>query len=216
VKVAPSIIAARFTDLQREITEVEKAGADLIHLDVMDGVFVPNITFGPMIVEAIDEVSTIELDAHLMITKPENYLRQFINAGLDWVSFHHEATAKPDECIKYIQTQKVRAGLAINPPTPFDQIKPFVERLDYLLIMTVNPGFYGQKFIDDVLRKIEEARDWITRRRLHCLIEVDGGINSKNAALVSQAGADIVVAGAGIFKTDNYKKAIEELRCSKV
>jgi len=216
VKVAPSIIAARFTDFQREITEVEKAGADLIHLDVMDGVFVPNITFGPMIVEAIDEVSTIELDAHLMITKPENYLRQFIDAGLDWVSFHREATGKPDECIKYIQAQKVKAGLAINPPTQFDEIKPFVERLDYLLIMTVNPGFYGQKFIDDVLRKIEEARDWITQRRLRCLIEVDGGINSKNAALVSQAGADIVVAGAGIFKTDNYKKAIEELRCSKV
>ena len=216
MKVAPSIIAARFTEFQREIAEVEKAGADLLHLDVMDGVFVPNITFGPMVVEAINEVSTIELDAHLMITKPEKYLRQFIDAGLDWVSFHHEATEKVDACIRFIQEQKVKAGLALNPPTPFDEIKTFVERLDYLLIMTVNPGFYGQKFIDDVLRKIEEARNWITRHQLRCLIEVDGGINSKNAASVSQAGADIVVAGAGIFKTDDYEKAIEELRCSKV
>jgi len=215
VKVAPSIIAARFTEFQREITKVEKAGADLLHLDVMDGVFVPNMTFGPMVVEAINEVSTIELDAHLMITRPENYLRQFIDAGLDWLSFHLEATENADACIKYIQERKVKAGLALNPPTPFDKIKPFIERIDYLLVMTVNPGFYGQKFIADVLRKIEEARDWITRRRLHCLIEVDGGINSENAALVSQAGADIVVAGAGIFKTEDYRKAIEELRCSK-
>ena len=215
MKVAPSIIAAQFNEFQKEIATVEKAGADLLHLDVMDGVFVRNITFGPMIVEAIDRISTIELDAHLMIIKPENYLKQFIDAGLNWVSFHCEATDQTDECIAYIQERKVRAGLAINPPTPFDQIKRYVEKLDYLLIMTVNPGFYGQKFISDVLKKIEEAKDWITKHRLRCLIEVDGGINSVNASQVCQAGADIIVAGAGIFKAGDYKKAIEELRCSK-
>lgn len=215
MKVAPSIIAAKFTDYQEEIVRVEKAGADLLHLDVMDGVFVPNITFGPMIVEAINEISTIDLDAHLMITKPENYLKQFIDAGLDWISFHCEATAKPDECIRYIQERGVKAGLAINPPTSFDRIKEYVEKLDYLLIMTVNPGFYGQQFIADVLSKIEEAKDWMTKHKLYCLIEVDGGINATNAALVCQAGADIVVAGAGIFKASDYRKAVEELRCSK-
>ncbi|MCK4940597.1 ribulose-phosphate 3-epimerase [candidate division WOR-3 bacterium] len=215
MKVAPSIIAAQFTGFQKEIAEVETAGADLLHLDVMDGVFVRNITFGPMIVEAISKISTVELDAHLMIIKPENYLRQFIDAGLNWLSFHCEATEKTDECIAYIQERKMRAGLAINPPTRFDEVKKYVEKLDYLLIMTVNPGFYGQKFITEVLQKIGEAKDWITKQKLRCLIEVDGGINSTNASLVCQAGADIVVAGAGIFKADNYKKAIEELRCSK-
>ncbi len=215
MKVAPSIIAARFAEFQREITAVEKAGADLLHLDVMDGVFVRNITFGPMIVEAINKVSTVELDAHLMIVNPENYLKQFIDAGLNWVSFHCESTDQTDECIAYIQERKVRAGLAINPPTRFDRIKNYVEKLDYLLIMTVNPGFYGQRFITDVLKKIEEAKDWITKQKLPCLIEVDGGINGVNASQVCQAGADIVVAGAGIFKAGDYQKAIEELRCSK-
>ncbi|MGB7055549.1 MAG: ribulose-phosphate 3-epimerase [bacterium] len=216
MKVAPSIIAAKFSEFQKEIADVEKAGADLLHLDVMDGVFVPNITFGPMVVEAIDKVSTVELDAHLMIIKPEKYLKQFIDAGLDWMSFHLEATEEAEECIKYIQGRKAKAGLAINPPTPLAEVKDYIEKLDYLLVMTVNPGFYGQKFIDDVLRKIEEARDWITRKELHCLIQVDGGINAANALRVCQAGADIIVAGAGIFKTDDYAKAIEELRCSRV
>jgi ribulose-phosphate 3-epimerase len=216
VKVAPSIIAARFSDFQKEIAAVEKAGAELLHLDVMDGVFVPNITFGPMVVAAIRDVSTVELDAHLMITKPENYLKQFIDAGLDWISFHLEATDQPDECIRYIRGREVKAGLAINPSTPLDAVQNYIERLDYLLIMTVNPGFYGQKFIEEVLAKIEEAREYINKKRLNCLIEVDGGINASNALRVSRAGADIIVAGAGIFKTDDYERAIQELRCLKV
>jgi ribulose-phosphate 3-epimerase len=215
VKVAPSIIAAKFTEFQKEIKSVEIAGADLLHLDVMDGVFVPNITFGPMVVQAINELAQLELDAHLMITKPENYLKQFIEAGLDWMSFHCEATDRPEHCIKYIQGQNVKAGLAINPGTPFEAIKDYVEMLDYVLIMTVNPGFYGQKFMAEVLPKIEEAKNWITKHELHCLVEVDGGINNINAVQVCSAGADIVVAGAGIFKMPDYAKAIEELRCSK-
>jgi ribulose-phosphate 3-epimerase len=215
VKVAPSIIAAKFSDFQQEIAKVETAGADLLHLDVMDGVFVPNITFGPMVVEAIREVSKIELDAHLMIVKPESYLQQFVDAGLDWVSFHHEATTETDACIRFVKERKTKVGLAINPPTPFDSVKSFIETLDFILIMTVNPGFYGQKFIDDGLKKIEEAKNWIMKQRLQCLIEVDGGINPANASLVCQAGADIVVAGAGVFKNTDYRKAIAELRCLK-
>jgi ribulose-phosphate 3-epimerase len=213
VKVAPSIIAAKFSEFQKEIAAVERAGADLLHLDVMDGVFVPNITFGPMVVAAIKDVSTVELDAHLMIAKPEKYLEQFIDAGLEWISFHLEATDKAEQCIEYIQRRKVKAGLAINPPTPLDEVRHYIERLDYLLIMTVNPGFYGQKFIEEVLRKIEDAREYITKKGLDCLIQVDGGINAANALQVCRAGADIVVAGAGIFKTDDYAEAIEELRC---
>ncbi len=215
MKVAPSIIAAKFTEFQKEIKSVEIAGADLLHLDVMDGVFVPNITFGPMVVQAMNELTQLELDAHLMITKPENYLKQFIEAGLDWMSFHCEATDRPEYCIKYIQGQNVKAGLAINPGTPFGVIRDYVEILDYVLIMTVNPGFYGQKFMAEVLPKIEEAKNWITKHELRCLVEVDGGINNINAVQVSSAGADIVVAGAGIFKMPDYAKAIEELRCSK-
>jgi ribulose-phosphate 3-epimerase len=216
VKVAPSIIAAKFTDFQNEIIKVETAGADLLHLDVMDGVFVPNITFGPMVVDAINELTQLELDAHLMITKPEKYLKQFIDAGLDWVSFHTEATEKTGHCIKYIQDRRVKAGLAINPGTKFETVKEHLEKLDYLLIMTVNPGFYGQTFMSEVLPKIEEAKNWITQYGLQCLIEVDGGINEVNAKEVCNAGADIVVAGAGIFKASDYTRAIEVLRCSKV
>jgi ribulose-phosphate 3-epimerase len=148
-----------------------------------------------------------------MIAKPEKYLEQFIDAGLEWISFHLEATDKAEQCIEYIQRRKVKAGLAINPPTPLDEVRHYIERLDYLLIMTVNPGFYGQKFIEEVLGKIEDAREYITKKGLNCLIQVDGGINAANALQVCRAGADIVVAGAGIFKTDDYAKAIEELRC---
>jgi len=216
VKVAPSIIAADFAAFQEEIKKIEHAKADLLHLDIMDGVFVPNLTFGPMVVEAINSVTEMELDAHLMIIKPDNYIKQFLDAGADWISFHCEATDKTEVCIEYIQTRNKKAGLAINPSTPFSKIEKYVERLDYLLIMTVNPGFYGQKFIDGVLGKITEAKDFINNHQLHCILEVDGGINFANVCSVKDAGADIIVAGAGVFKQDDYAEAIERLRCSKV
>ncbi|HEC78376.1 MAG TPA: ribulose-phosphate 3-epimerase [candidate division WOR-3 bacterium] len=213
MKVAPSIIAADFSRFHEEIAAVEKAGADLLHLDVMDGVFVPNLTFGPMIVEAINRISSLELDAHLMIVNPERYLDQYIKAGVDWLSFHVEATEKPEYCIQYIKEQDIKVGIALNPETPFENIKKFVERLDYLLVMTVHPGFCGQKFLSEVVDKIKEIRNWIEKQRLECILEVDGGINDTNCRIVRQAGADIIVAGAGIFKKSDYKKAIENLRC---
>ena len=163
MRVAPSVIAANFSKFQEEIKKVEKAGADLLHLDIMDGVFVPNITFGPMIVEAINIITEIELDAHLMIIHPEKYLGFFIDAGADWISCHVEATDKTDECITFIKNRNKKVGFVINPGTQFRSVTEYLGRLDFLLIMSVNPGFYGQKFIPDVLYKIEEAKNYIVK-----------------------------------------------------
>ena len=216
MRVAPSVIAADFTRYQDEIKKIVDAGIDLLHLDVMDGVFVPNITFGPMIVAAINALTEVELDAHLMIVKPEQYMKQFIEAGTDWLSFHAEATDQTDHIIAYIHKHNTRAGLALNPETPLQTVQRYIEKIDYLLIMTVHPGFYGQEFIHDVLPKIEAARTYIDRHRLDCMIEVDGGINTKTVELVHSAGADMVVAGAGVFKAADYRTAIAQLQCSTV
>jgi ribulose-phosphate 3-epimerase len=214
VRVAPSVIAADFTRYQEEIQHIVDAGIDLLHLDVMDGVFVPNITFGPMIVEAINALTDVELDAHLMIVQPEKYIGQFIDAGVDWLSFHAEATDQTDAIIDQIHERGINAGLALNPETPFEYVTGYIEKLDYLLIMTVNPGFYGQKFMSDVLHKIEAAKKYIENKGLNCLLEVDGGINVNNVGLVNAAGADMIVAGAGVFKADDYRAAIRRLQCS--
>ncbi|MEO0129544.1 MAG: ribulose-phosphate 3-epimerase [candidate division WOR-3 bacterium] len=216
MKIAPSIIAADFTRLKNEIKMIEQAGADLIHLDIMDGVFVPNITFGPMIVEAINKMTKLELDAHLMIVNPEKYYERFIECGTKWISFHIETVCNVKESINFLKKKKCHPGIAINPETPLQKIFKYIDRLDYLLIMTVHPGFYGQKFIPEVLKKIEQARRFIDKNHLRCLIQVDGGINGENASIVARAGADILVAGAGVFKTKNYKKAIRNLKCSRI
>lgn len=216
MKIAPSIIAADFTKFAREIKAVERAGADMIHLDIMDGVFVPNITFGPLIVQAINDMTSLELDAHLMIIKPEKYFSRFIESGADWISFHIETVSSVRASIKFINKNKCRAGIAINPETPLKKVLPYIEELDFLLIMTVHPGFYGQKFIPEVLKKIEKVREFIDKNNFKCLIQVDGGINGENCRIVAKAGADILVAGAGIFKVADYKKAIKQLKCSRI
>jgi ribulose-phosphate 3-epimerase len=216
VKVAPSIIAADFSHYQEELQRIKDAGADCVHLDVMDGVFVPNLTFGPMIVEAIDKVTDMTLWSHLMIMQPEKYLKEYIAAGSDWISFHVEATERVDQCLAYCKQHGVQTGLSINPATPLEQVKHYLPHVDILLIMTVTPGFYGQKFMDDVVPKIQETKQYMIEHGIACSIAVDGGVNRENACTLKKAGTEIVVAGASVFRSHDYAQAIQELRCSKV
>lgn len=215
MKVAPSIIAADFSRYQEELQRIKDGGADLVHLDIMDGVFVPNLTFGPMVVQAIDKVTDMTLWSHLMIMNPEKYLKEYITAGSDWISFHVEATERADQCLAYCRQHGIRTGLSINPATPFEQVKKYLPNMDFLLVMAVNPGFYGQKFIDDVVLKIQEAQQYIHKHGIACSLAVDGGVNKENACTLKKAGTEIVVAGAGVFRSSDYAQAIQELRCSK-
>lgn len=212
IKIAPSILAADFTRLGEEIKEVEAAGADYIHIDVMDGRFVPNITVGPLVVEAIRRCTTIPLDVHLMIYEPERYIRDFIKAGADIITIHPEATFHLHRVIYDIKNRGCRAGVALNPSSQLSLVNYIVDDIDLLLIMSVNPGFGGQEFINAMIRKIRDAREMVDKRGLSVEIEVDGGIKLGNAGSVARAGADILVSGTGIFGTDNYRETIKMMR----
>lgn len=212
VQIAPSILSADFSRLGEEIIQVEKAGADLIHIDVMDGCFVPNITFGPLVVEAVKPITSLQLDVHLMIVEPERYIGQFINAGADLVSVHVEACIHLHRTIQEIKRMGAKAGVVLNPATPLSSIEYVLEDLDIVLIMSVNPGFGGQSFIYSALGKIKRLKRICHEMGLSTLIEVDGGINNKTIQSVVEAGADICVAGSAIFGSKNYRNAIQELR----
>jgi len=212
VKVAPSLLSADFRNIEKEIKRVEKCKVDLLHLDVMDGHFVPNITFGPIIVEAINRCTKLPLDVHLMIENPDSYLESFVKSGADYLTVSFEACRHLHRTIDLIKSLKVKAGCALNPGTPFPVVKPVLEQLDLLLLMTVNPGFGGQKFISSVLPKIKEAKKFIRENKLKTKIEVDGGISPETAKLVKKAGAQILVAGAAIFESKNYCRTIEAIR----
>ena len=199
VKIAPSILSADYTELSRQIQLAEKGGADLFHIDIMDGHFVPNITVGPVIVNAMRRCTKRPLDVHLMIDHPERMIRPFANAGADIITVHVEAAHDVRKTIKLIENDGKSPGIVINPATPFEKATPFLKDVDLLLIMTVNPGFAGQKFMSELLPKIKEARGFVDRENVKVELEVDGGINMQTASKVTSAGADILVAGSAIF-----------------
>lgn len=211
-KIAPSILSADFSILGDEIKAVEDAGADYIHVDVMDGHFVPNITIGPLVVEAVKPITKLPLDVHLMIENPDLYINDFAKAGSDIITVHAEAVNHLHRSIQLIRDSGCSPAVSLNPATPLDVIEYILDDLDMVLIMSVNPGFGGQKFIPAVLPKIEKLKEMILKRGLETDIQVDGGVNSKTIGDVSSAGANIFVAGSAIFNTDDYKEAIKVLR----
>lgn len=211
VKIAPSLLSADIAKLTEEIKRVEKH-VDMLHVDVMDGHFVPNITYGPLFVEAVNRITDLPIEAHLMIENPEKYVGEFAKAGADIITIHPEADSNFRETLKKIKALGVKAGISINPPTPFSTIKDCFEEIDFLLVMSVNPGFAGQKFIESVLPKITAAREIIQEKKLDIPIEVDGGINAETAKKAREAGADILVAGSYIYKSLDAVKAIDSLK----
>lgn len=213
VKIAPSMLSADFSKMGEELARVENAGADIIHLDVMDGVFVPNITFGIKMVADLKKIATKPLDCHLMIVSPEKYVKKFAEAGADYVTVHYEACKENlANVLKLIKSCGVKSGLVINPDTPVEKIVNEIPLCDMVLVMSVFPGFGGQSFISDVLVKVSEIRDIIDKNHYNCLIEIDGGINPRTALAAKKAGCDVLVAGSSVFGAKDAAKAISDLR----
>lgn len=212
VKIAPSILSADFARLGDEIKDVEAGGADYIHVDVMDGHFVPNITIGPLIVEAIRPVTKLPLDVHLMIENPDQYIEAFAKAGADYITVHVEACRHLHRTIQLIKSTGVKAGVVINPATPVESLKHIIEDVDMVLLMSVNPGFGGQKFISSVLTKIKQVKEMADAVNPELEIEVDGGVNEETAKLCVEAGATVLVAGSAVFNKEDRAAAIASLK----
>jgi len=211
-KIAPSILSADFTRLGEEVRAVESAGADYIHVDVMDGHFVPNITIGPFVVEAVRKVTGLPLDVHLMIDNPDLYVPEFARAGADIIVVHAEATNHLHRTVQLIKSFGKKAGVSLNPATPLNHLDYLLEDLDLVLLMTVNPGFGGQSFIDACLPKIHALRGMLDKRGLETELAVDGGVKTDNIARISSAGADVFVAGSAVFGSADYGATIAELK----
>jgi len=214
IKIAPSILAADFARLAADVEMVERAGADYLHIDVMDGHFVPNITIGPAVVAALRPVSGLVFDVHLMIERPENYIDAFIDAGADLITVHGEACRHLHRTLAAIRARGVRAGVALNPATPEETVKYVLPLVDLVLVMTVNPGFGGQAFIPEMLPKIERLSDMLARAGSPAEIQVDGGIGPATAPLVAAAGAAVLVAGSAVFKAADPARAVAEIRAA--
>ena len=212
VKISPSILACNAAKLGEEVDCIYKAGAEMAHLDIMDGMFVTNMSFGFPMVEALRKATEMFLDVHLMIVKPERYIERFIDAGADLITFHLEATDIPDECIEMIKKKGKKAAISIKPNTPASAAFPYLEKCDMILVMTVEPGYGGQSLIPACLDKVKKIRDEANRRGIDIDIQVDGGINEKNAKDAIAAGANVLVAGSAVFKYEDRKAAIDALR----
>ncbi|MCK5088184.1 MAG: ribulose-phosphate 3-epimerase [Melioribacteraceae bacterium] len=212
--LAPSILSADLSNLSQQIRYVEIGGADLIHCDIMDGKFVPNLTFGPIVVEAVRRITKLPIDVHLMIEKPENLIADFVNAGADYISVHQEEVVHLNRIVERIKELGAKAGVVLNPATPIESLNDILEYVDFILIMSVNPGYGGQKFIPNSLRKIKELVEVRELLGLDFKIEIDGGVSSKNINDILAAGCDIFVAGSSIFSKDNISAATAELKNS--
>ncbi len=212
-KISPSILAGDFINLAKELTALKIAGADLLHLDVMDGHFVPNLTFGPPVIRAMKSVSSLPFDVHLMIDGPECYLDDYIDAGADFLTLHVEACTHLERALRHIKKRGVKAGVALNPSTHHDAIEYVADILDLVLVMAVNPGFCGQEFLPNSIKKVGAIKKLLERQNNKaCLISVDGGVDSQNATLLRDAGANVLVSGSYIFKSSDYGAAIKSLR----
>jgi len=212
IKIAPSILSADFSILGEEVKNLDMAGADYIHVDVMDGHFVPNITFGPVVIKKIRKYTKLPFDVHLMISPVEKYIKDFADAGADIITIHPEATDNIERCIKTIKSLGKKAGVSLNPKTPILSIEKVIDTLDLVLVMSVHPGFAGQSFMPEVLSKVKELRKIINAKGLKTDLEIDGGINFETGALAIQAGADVLVSGTTIFSGKSLKDNIQKLR----
>ena len=214
VKISPSILSANFSQLGKEVAKLERAGADLIHVDVMDGHFVPNITIGPVVIKSLRKYTSIPFDVHLMVSPVHKYIKNFAKAGADIITIHPEATKNLKKSIKKIKSYGKKVGVSLNPKTSINKVIPVLRMIDVVLIMSVNPGFGGQKLIKSTLQKSKKLKKIIVKKKLKVKIEMDGGINFKNSSLVKKSGVDIIVSGTTIFKENNgnYKKNIKLLK----
>jgi len=210
--LCPSILSADFARLKDDIADVVNAGADVIHCDIMDGHFVPNITFGPDVVAKVNEITDLPLDVHLMIETPEKYIKNFVDAGADYISVHYENNVHLHRLVNYIKSFGVKAGVVINPATPVSVLAEIITEADFVLIMSVNPGFGGQKYIKGSLAKVKQLKKLINEKNSSCLIEIDGGIGENNIKELAESGVDMFVAGASIFKSKDRKSKIKELK----